>query len=68
MIEHTETRETEFLIPSQDRTVNPPTGTALLTALDELGLVGMWKDRTDIGDSSAFARELRERSAARGAE
>jgi len=24
-------------------------------------LVGLWKDRTDIGDSSAYARELREK-------
>ncbi|MGD8795060.1 MAG: hypothetical protein PVF47_21100 [Anaerolineae bacterium] len=26
----------------------------------ESGLVGLWADRTDIGDSSAFARELRQ--------
>lgn len=26
------------------------------------GLVGLWKDRTDIGDSAAFARRLREQA------
>ncbi|MHB8646829.1 MAG: hypothetical protein ACYDAR_13650 [Thermomicrobiales bacterium] len=28
-------------------------------ALLESGLVGIWKDRTDIGDSVAYARKLR---------
>lgn len=34
-----------------------------MTAEDLLnsGLVGMWKDRKDIGDSSEFARKLRAR-------
>lgn len=27
----------------------------------ESGLIGSWKDRTDIGDSVEYARELRER-------
>jgi len=33
-----------------------------MTAADLLksGLVGMWADRTDIGDSQSFARRLRE--------
>jgi len=30
------------------------------------GLVGMWKDREDIGDSVAYARYLRERAERRG--
>jgi len=38
----------------------PRTGRDLLAALRSSGLVGMWKDRTDIGDSSEFARTLRE--------
>jgi hypothetical protein len=38
----------------------PKTGRQLLEALRSSGLVGMWKDRTDIGDSSEFARRLRE--------
>jgi hypothetical protein len=34
-----------------------------LTARELLdsGIVGMWKDRKDIGSSSAYARQLRER-------
>jgi hypothetical protein len=32
----------------------------------ESGLVGIWKDRTDIPDSPTFARELRERAQKRG--
>lgn len=45
--------------------VNPPTGAGLLAALEELGIVGMWEDRTDIDDSSEFARDLRKRSETR---
>lgn len=35
-----------------------------LTAKDllESGLVGLWKDRTDIGDTLGFARALRQQS------
>ena len=40
----------------------PRTGKELLEALIANGLVGMWKDRTDIGDSAEFARKLRERA------
>ncbi len=38
-----------------------------MTAADLLqsGLVGMWADRTDIGDSREFARRLREQAQAR---
>ena len=45
--------------------VNPPTGAALLVALEELGIVGMWEDRADIDDSSEFARDLRKGSETR---
>ncbi len=31
-------------------------------ALMESGLIGMWKDRDDIGDSAQFARKLREQA------
>lgn len=34
------------------------TGRALL----ESGLVGLWKDRTDIGDTLEYARKLRKRA------
>jgi hypothetical protein len=36
----------------------PLTGKRLL----ESGLVGIWEDRTDIGDSAEFARKLREKA------
>lgn len=32
------------------------------------GLVGLWQDRDDIGDSSAYARQLREQAQQRGAD
>lgn len=37
------------------------TGKALL----ESGLVGIWKDRTDIGDSLTYARKLRRQASKR---
>ena len=46
----------------------PPTGAALLAALEVLGIVGMWEDRADIDDSSEFARDLRRRSETRNPE
>ncbi len=39
----------------------PMTGEALLAS----GLVGIWADRTDIGDTLEFARELRKRAETR---
>ena len=46
---------------------NPRIGTAgeLLKVLEEEGIIGMWKDRDDIGDSAEFARTLRERATKR---
>lgn len=43
----------------------PTTGKDLLEALTECGLIGLWKGREDIGDSSAFARSLREQAQTR---
>jgi hypothetical protein len=40
-----------------------PTGT--FADLLNSGLVGIWKDRTDIGDSLEFARKLRKQAEAR---
>jgi hypothetical protein len=37
------------------------TGRELIEALTANGMVGAWKDRTDIGDPAEFAQELRER-------
>jgi hypothetical protein len=43
----------------------PATGKELLEALQRSGFIGAWKDRVDIGDSSEFARRLRERAQSR---
>lgn len=45
-----------------DTTLKPLTAKMLLQS----GLVGMWKDRTDIGDSGEFAVKLREQAEIRG--
>lgn len=37
----------------------PTTGSELVAALTATGGIGLWADRTDIEDSSAFARKLR---------
>ena len=42
--------------------VKPTSGEALLAALVECGLAGIWKQREDIGDGSDFSRALRERA------
>ncbi len=41
-----------------------PVRKGLLAEISDTGFVGMWKDREDIGDSSEFARRLRERAQA----
>ena len=38
----------------------PRTGKELVEALTANGLIGAWKDRTDIGDSVEFAEKLRD--------
>ena len=43
----------------EDASPKPATGCELLAALRQSGLIGFWKERTDIGDSSVFARQLR---------
>ncbi len=44
-----------------------PSDVRKLTArrLLQSGVIGLWKDRTDIDDSSAFARRLREQAQTR---
>jgi hypothetical protein len=49
-------------IPEIDPLQRPQTARELMLALKENGLIGMWKDRTDIGDTEEFARRLRERA------
>jgi len=34
--------------------------------LRKSGLIGLWQDRDDVGDSSAYARQLREQAQERG--
>jgi hypothetical protein len=43
-------------VPAQEK---PATGKALLDALQAEGILGLWRDRRDIADSSSYARELR---------
>lgn len=40
----------------------PATAQELVRALEASGFIGLWEHRTDIGDSSEFARTLRERA------
>ena len=49
----------------EEVTGKPATGRELVEALRKSGLIGMWKDRTDIGDSAEYARELRKRAETR---
>jgi hypothetical protein len=37
------------------------TGQELIEALTANGMIGAWKERTDLGDPAEFARKLRER-------
>ncbi|MEW6138812.1 MAG: hypothetical protein AB1733_11315 [Thermodesulfobacteriota bacterium] len=67
MIRDADSFEEQPLFP-ENGPVKPPSGAAVLEALEELGIVGMWKDRTDVQDSGEFARNLRERSEERTAE
>ena len=52
------TNEPLYILVGKKR---PMTGRDIL----ESGLVGMWKDRTDIGDSVEYARQLREQAQTR---
>ncbi|MBC8265302.1 MAG: hypothetical protein H8E47_14415 [Anaerolineales bacterium] len=46
----------------------PPSPRERLTVgrLRRSGLIGLWQDRDDIGDSSVYARQLREQAQQRG--
>lgn len=47
---------------TQESPSKPMTGRELYPMLLKNGLIGLWKDRSDIGDSSEYARVLRERA------
>ena len=49
-------------IPKVKRASKPRTGRELVQALRANGFIGAWKDRTDIANSSEFARALRDRA------
>ncbi len=53
-----------ILVPQPLKTVLRPRLT--VRQLRESGLIGLWKDRNDIGDSVAYARQLREQAQRRG--
>ncbi len=44
----------------------PRTGAELVALLKKEGILGMWADRTDIGDSMEYARTLRHEAETRG--
>lgn len=39
-----------------------PRGRLTVRQLKQSGIIGLWKDRTDIQDSAAYARQLREQA------
>ena len=43
-----------------------PRGRLTVRQLKQSGIIGLWKDRTDIKDSSLYARQLREQAQKRG--
>lgn len=58
----------KLLLPSAQVDENdskPSTGSELVAAIRQSGLVGMWADRDDIRDSRGFARRLRKESSNR---
>ena len=67
-IKDIEQMELEALPLFSEEDTKPKTGRELLQALRANGLIGIWKDRTDVGDSSAFARKLREEAQTRNKE
>jgi hypothetical protein len=53
-----------ILLPQPLKTVSRSRLT--VRQLRQSGLIGLWKDRDDIGDSVAYARQLREQAQQRG--
>ena len=50
------------ILPDKRSSRKPKTGAELLAILEESGLIGVWEDREDIGDSSEYARKLRKQA------
>jgi hypothetical protein len=55
----------EVIIFLPPPTPQPPTRMTV-GQLRRSGLIGLWQDREDIGDSSVYARQLREQAQERG--
>jgi hypothetical protein len=55
----------EIILLPQPTTI-APRSRLTVQQLRQSGLIGLWKDRDDIGDSSAYARQLREQAQNRG--
>ncbi|MBS1249171.1 MAG: hypothetical protein MAG431_00744 [Chloroflexi bacterium] len=53
-----------IMLPQQTNTIPRPCLT--VRQLRESGLIGLWRDRDDIRDSVAYARQLREQAQRRG--
>ena len=55
------------ILETKTREVAPPeNGAALVEYWERAGVLGIWADRTDIEDSSKYARELRHEAETRG--
>ena len=55
----------EIIVLLQPAT-EPPRVRLTVGHLRRSGLLGLWQDRDDIGDSSVYARQLREQAQTRG--
>lgn len=55
-----ETNNGSIIEAGRTQEEKPSSGKALLDALREIGVVGMWEDREDIGETVEYARKLRE--------
>lgn len=59
-------RSVSVVDPRLAERLTPSSGQGTVAEFLESGLVGLWKDRTDIGDGAALSRKLRERTWKRG--
>ena len=55
-----------LLQPTIPPTIPLPRARLTVGQLRRSGLIGLWQDRDDIADSSAYARQLREQAQERG--
>ncbi len=53
-----------IVLPQPMRTT--PRSHLTVRQLRQSGLIGLWKDRNDVGDSAAYARRLRKQAQKRG--